>query len=206
MTRCSRAPRLRATARRGVSSTRGADRRTPTARNTRARLARHAPAPWRNRVRPTAAPPRALHRSLPGTLPQSTLWSWSWNRTGSRSARIQSASCRAGNCSALGENNTVAARGELQRLQLVAAPLVVGAIADHELDLLLGPQQREFVVAIAALLAASPASSRPPRGSRAHRRRPAASRRWSRATRGSRRRKARSAAAGSSSAPAARRR
>ena len=128
---------------------------------------------------------------FPGTLPHSTLCSWSWKRTGSRSARIQSASSRAGSCSALGENSTVQRCGEFELRDFRAAPLVVGAIADHELDLLLRAQQRELLVAIAALLAASPASSRRPRGSRAHPRRPAAWRRWSRATRDSRHRKAR---------------
>ncbi len=71
-------------------------------------LARQARAPSRNRVRRTATPPRASPSVyFPGMLPQSTLCSWSWKRTGNRSARIQSASCRAGNCSALGENNTL---------------------------------------------------------------------------------------------------
>ncbi len=44
---------------------------------------------------------------LPGTLPQRYLCSWIWKRTGSRSARIQSASCGAGSCSWLGEKSTV---------------------------------------------------------------------------------------------------
>ena len=39
---------------------------------------------------------------LPGTLPQRYLCSWIWNRTGSRSARIQFASSTAGSCSWLG--------------------------------------------------------------------------------------------------------
>src|SRR6478735_940627 len=34
----------------------------------------------------------------------------------------------------------LAARGEIARCDLRAGPLVVGSIADHELDLLLGPQ------------------------------------------------------------------
>ncbi len=44
---------------------------------------------------------------FPGTLPHRYLCSWIWKRTGSRSSRIQSASCRAGSCSWLGENSTV---------------------------------------------------------------------------------------------------
>src|SRR5579863_291257 len=44
---------------------------------------------------------------LPGTLPQRYLCSWICRRTGKRSATIQSASCRAGSCSWLGEKSTV---------------------------------------------------------------------------------------------------
>ena len=48
---------------------------------------------------------------LPGTLPQSTLCSCIWKRTGSRSARIQSASIRGSSCPALGLNSTVQTAG-----------------------------------------------------------------------------------------------
>ena len=45
-----------------------------------------------------------------------------------------------------------AALGQLAALERGAAPVVVGAVAQHELDLLLRPQQCQLLVAIAMLL------------------------------------------------------
>ena len=112
---------------------------------------RRARSPNRARPKQHDGADRVLQR--PGSLPQRYLCSWICRRTGSRSASIQSASCRAGSCSWLGENSTPQRSAELETLERRATPVVVGAIADHEFDLLLRAQQRQLVVAIAVLLA-----------------------------------------------------
>ena len=77
------------------------------------------------------------------------------------------------------------ARPAAATLELAAAPLVVGAIAQHELDLLLRPQQRQLLVAVALLLArAGRLDVHDADDARIHLLR-SPSRRWSRARRGS---------------------
>ena len=140
---------------------RGAGRRRPTARSTRGPARARSRARWPNRVRRRAAPRRASScSSSRAHCPTGTCGAGSGSapaagpRGSSRRARAPAIA------RALGENSTVQRCGSCSSASCVAAPLVVGAIADHELDLVVGVAAARAPRSGCAAPRRSPASSR----------------------------------------------